>query len=300
MGSSTDGSTAAQSAPETDPDQDRSGGFLSRLFRKAAPLTLNGQTEAQEPVQTSEGHASANLGVGNLLRLRVDDVAIPKTDIVAVPVTISRDELVEVFREHGFSRLPVYNGSMDEAQGVVTLKDFALNCGFDHNEDRFDLAALLRPLLYVPPSMALSVLLQRMQSERLHMALVIDEYGGVDGLVTIEDLLETVVGNIADEHDSEEVDPWVEEAPGVWVIQAQAPLEEVEAAIGLRLRNGEDDQDIDTIGGLAYLRAGHVPAPGEIIVHESGAEFEILESEPRRINKMRLSLPGATSEESGE
>ena len=295
MGSSTDGSTAAQSAPEADPDQDRSGGFLTRFFRKASPSTLqtlSGAADQGASTSASRVTAAGVLGVGNLRQLRVDDVAIPKVDVVAVPITITRDELVEVFREHGFSRLPVYKGTMDHPQGVITLKDFALTYGFGSGNGRFSLRKMLRPLLYAPPSMPLSVLLQKMQSERIHMALVIDEYGGVDGLVTIEDLLETVVGDISDEHDTEESDPWIEERPGVWLVQAMASLDEIESAIGMRLRNDDEDQEIDTVGGLVYLRAGRVPARGEVIPHETGAEFEILEAEPRRIKKLRLRLPG--------
>ncbi len=295
MGSSTDGLTAAQGAqPEADPDQSSAGGLLRRLFRKATPLAapLPSSSNSAENHAAAPGPAALP-GIGNLRRLRVDDVAIPKVDIVAVPLTIGRDELAAVFREHGFSRLPVFNGTLDDPQGVVTLKDLALTHGFGFGagDAGFDLAALLRPLIYVPPSMPLTVLLQKMQSERIHMALVIDEYGGVDGLVTIEDLLETVVGDIADEHDIEEGPALTEEAPGVWMVQAMAELDAVEAATGLRLRNGDEDQDIDTIGGLVYLRAGRVPALGEIIAHESGAEFEIVDAEPRRIRRLRLRLP---------
>ena len=296
MGSSTDGLTAAQGAPEADPDQRRSVGLFARLFRKAAPETQNGEAvfrhAPSQPPMIGQPAPIALPGIGNLRRLRVDDVAVPKVDIVAVPVTIGRDELAEVFREQGFSRLPVYKGSLDHPVGVVTLKDLALTYGFGNN-GRFSLRKLLRPLLYAPPSMPLTVLLQKMQTERMHMALVIDEYGGVDGLVTIEDLLETVVGDISDEHDTEESALWAEEKPGVWLIQAMAPLDEVEAAIGQRLRVSEEDQDIDTLGGLVYLRAGRVPARGEVVPHESGTQIEVVDAEPRRIKRLRLRLPNA-------
>ncbi len=125
------------------------------------------------------------------------------------------------------------------------------------------------------------------------MALVIDEYGGVDGLVTIEDLIETVIGEIDDEHDEEDAKLWVMEKPGVYLAQARAPLEELEAAIGLRLRTDEDDEEIDTLGGLVFLRTGRVPARGELVPHESGAVFEIVDADPRRIKRLRLRLPGA-------
>jgi magnesium and cobalt transporter len=154
--------------------------------------------------------------------MRVDDVAIPKAEIVAVPLDIGKDDLVEVFREHGFSRLPVYKGTLDHPQGLVLLKDLALQHGFGA-AGRFSLKRLLRPILYAPPSMPTGVLLQKMQKDRAHMALVIDEYGGVDGLVTIEDLIETVIGEIEDEHDEDEGALWVEEKPGVILAQSTAP-----------------------------------------------------------------------------
>ncbi|MFN7052472.1 MAG: transporter associated domain-containing protein, partial [Gemmobacter sp.] len=234
-------------------------------------------------------------GLASLRRLRVDDVAIPKVDMVAVPLDITRDELVEVFRQQGFSRLPVYKGTLDHPQGLVLLKDLALQHGFGTG-GRFSLKRMLRPILYAPPSMPLNVLLQKMQKERVHMALVIDEYGGVDGLVTIEDLIETVIGEIEDEHDEAEGTLWKLEQPGIWVIQATAPLDEVEAEIGLKLRTDEDDEDIDTLGGLVFLRTGRVPARGEIVAHESGIEFEVVDADPRRIKRLRLRLPGQVAE----
>jgi magnesium and cobalt transporter len=230
--------------------------------------------------------------MANLRKLRVDDVSVPKVEIVAVPVDIGRDELVEVFREHGFSRLPVYKGTLDHPLGLVLLKDLALQHGFGAS-GRFSLRKMIRPLLYAPPSMPSGVLLQKMQKERVHMALVIDEYGGVDGLVTIEDLIETVIGEIEDEHDEDEGALWKEEKPGVFLAQATAPLEEFEAAIGMPLRTGEDDEDIDTLGGIVFLRTGRVPARGEVVPHESGAEFEVVDADPRRIKRLRVRLPGA-------
>jgi magnesium and cobalt transporter len=127
------------------------------------------------------------------------------------------------------------------------------------------------------------------------MALVIDEYGGVDGLVTIEDLIETVIGEIEDEHDEEEGALWKEEKPGVFVAMATAPLEEIETAIGLKLRHDEDDEEIDTLGGIVFLRTGRVPARGEIVPHESGAEFEVIDADPRRIKRLRIRLPEAVA-----
>jgi len=147
---------------------------------------------------------------------------VPEADIRAVAVSASKDELLKAFRTFGKTRLPVFDGTLDTPVGLVHLKDFALKHGFNGNGEDFDLRAILRPLLYVPPSMPLSVLLQKMQTERIHMALVIDEYGGTDGLVTIEDLLEQVVGEIEDEHDIEEAKLWTKESPESWLARAGA------------------------------------------------------------------------------
>lgn len=296
MGSSIDGSGAAQGAQEETQqtsEEPPQRGFLGRLFGAfSSPDTSEG---SPEPVSSSPTSASQSMpGLGVLRRLRVDDVAIPKAEIIAVPIDIGRDELVEVFREQGFSRLPVYKGTLDHPQGLVLLKDLALQHGFGAS-GRFSLRKILRPLLYAPPSMPIGVLLQKMQRERVHMALVIDEYGGVDGLVTIEDLIETVIGEIEDEHDEAEGALWKEEKPGVFLAQSTAPLEEFEAAIGLRLREDAEDGEIDTLGGLVFLRTGRVPARGEIVPHESGAEFEVVDADPRRIKRLRVRLPGVAA-----
>jgi magnesium and cobalt transporter len=295
MGSSTDGVSAAHDAPSADPAPDRSRGLFRRIFGSRKSPAADPAAQPSSAAPATSAPAVALPGLSNLRRLRVDDVAIPKVDITAVPLTIGRDELAEVFREHGFSRLPVYKGTLDHPQGVVTLKDFALTYGFGTGNGKFSLRKLMRPLLYAPPSMPLTVLLQKMQTERIHMALVIDEYGGVDGLVTIEDLLETVVGDISDEHDTEESALWSEEKPGVWLVQAAASLDEFQVAAGLSLRVSEEDAEIDTVGGLVYLRAGRVPSRGEIVPHESGAEFEVVDAEPRRIKRMRMRLPGVAA-----
>ncbi|AUH66079.1 magnesium/cobalt efflux protein [Paracoccus zhejiangensis] len=231
----------------------------------------------------------------NLRRMRVDDVAIPKVEIVAAPSNISLDDLVEMFREHGFSRIPVFRGTLDSPLGLIHLKDLALKHGFGKG-GRFTLRPMLRPLLYVPPSMPIGVLLQQMQQKRMHMALVIDEYGGVDGLVTIEDLIEQVIGEIEDEHDETEGGLWVSEKPGQWLIQARAPLSDVEAETGLRLGSEDQDEEIDTLGGLIFMMTGRIPLRGEVIGHDSGAEFEVVDADPRRIKRVRLRAPNVAAE----
>ena len=240
--------------------------------------------------EAARGGTAEGRGLHGLRRVRVEEVAITKGEIVGAPLDIGKDERVEVFREHGFSRVPVYKGTLDHPQGLVLLKDLALQHGFGAS-GRFSLKRMLRPILYAPPSMPTGVLLQKMQKERVHMALVIDEYGGVDGLVTIEELIETVIGEIEDENDEEEGARWAEEKPGVILAQSTAPLEEIEAALGIPLRMGEEDEEIDTLGGLVFLRSGRVPARGEVIEHESGVQFEIVDADPRRIKRLRVRVP---------
>ena len=157
----------------------------------------------------------------------------------------------------------------------------------------FDLVSMLRTLLFVPPSMPIGVLLTKMQTERRHMALVIDEYGGVDGLVTIEDLIEQVVGEIADEHDADESQLWIQEKPGCYIVQSRVPLEDFEAEIGRSLTSHEDvdEEEIDTLGGLVFMLSGRVPARGEVVLHPEGPEFEVIDADPRRIKRLRVMLP---------
>lgn len=293
MDSTNDGSSATTRAQgRTEGDEPPTRGFFGRLLDAISPQDTDRRTDGA--AAGGGGGTALHPGLGNLRRMRVDDVAIPKVEIVAVPLDIGKDELVEVFRKHGFSRLPVYKGTLDHPQGLVLLKDLALQHGFGTGA-RFSLKRLLRPVLFAPPSMPAGVLLQKMQRDRVHMALVIDEYGGVDGLVTIEDLIETVIGEIEDEHDEAEGALWKEEKPGVFVVQALTPLEDFEKAIGMRLRTDEDDAEIDTLGGLVFLRTGRVPARGEIVAHESGVEFEVIDADARRIKRLRVRLPGAGS-----
>ena len=292
MGEKTDGATTDSDAPESPDSSSQQRGLLGRLFSAFSP---GGAVEGEGGDQPAPGTTGAQglPGMGNLRRMRVDDVAIPKVEIIAVPVTIKMDDLVAAFRDSGFSRLPVFKGTLDSPLGIIHLKDLALQHAFAETKPRFSLRKMLRPLLYAPPSMPIGVLLQKMQSEHIHMALVIDEYGGVDGLVTIEDLIEQVIGEIEDEHDETEGGLWLQEKPGQWLIQARAPLEDVEAETGLRLASEEDGDDIDTLGGLIFMLTGRVPVRGEVIPHDSGAEFEIVDADPRRIKRVRLRLPQA-------
>jgi len=291
MGDADAGSSGAAQGAH-DPDNKQQRGFLGRIIDALSP---SDSTDIHPAHSDAIGHdvAAAGLppGMLNLRRMRVEDVAVPKAEIVAVPTDIKKDDLVQVFRNSGLSRLPIYKGTLDTPIGLVHLKDLALKHGFNGKGPRFNLRKMARPLLFAPPSMPIGVLLQKMQSERTHMALVIDEYGGVDGLVTIEDLIEQVIGEIEDEHDIAEGEFWVVEKPGCYLAQAKTPLEDFEAEIGMRLTGDADEEEIDTLGGLVFVLTGRVPTRGEIVFHPSGAEFEVIDADPRRVKRLRVRLP---------
>jgi len=293
MGDNIEGSSsAAQGAqPEDQTDTDENNGFFRRVMDIFTPDDYDAQKD------DAAGHADGMPGIGNLRHMAVEDVAIPKAEIVSVAVDTSMDDLVHVFRDSGMTRLPVYEGTLDTPIGMVHLKDFALKHGFNGNGTEFSLREMLRPLLFVPPSMPIGVLLQKMQAERRHMALVIDEYGGVDGLATIEDLIEQVVGEIEDEHDIDEGKYWTEEKPGCYVALAKTPLEEFETEIGQSLTDVDevDEEEIDTIGGLVFMLLGRVPVRGEVIEHPAGPVIEVMEADPRRIKRVRVRLVEAAS-----
>lgn len=287
------GATAGGTDSPDAPQEGQSRSFFSRILDALVP---NDTAEPARAEAHPRGHGPAMPGVVNLRRMKVEDVALPKAEIVAVPVTLTLAELVETFRDTGLTRIPVYDGTLDTPLGLVNLKDFALRHGFrDDTAQAFDLRALLRPILFVPPSMPAATLLQKMQADRIHMALVVDEYGGTDGLVTIEDLLETVVGEIDDEHDEDEGALFHREREGVWVAQAATDLDEFEAAIGVSLTAHEevDEDEVDTLGGLVFMLAGHVPKKGEVVRHPAGHEFEVIEASPRRVKRLRLRLSPA-------
>ncbi len=291
-----DGSSGAAHRAQSDNDTTEpttGNGFFSRVIGALSP------SEAPESPPDSPSPRPQSHGMINLRRMRVEDVAVPKADITAVPDTVTLDELVAVFKDSGLTRLPVFEGTLDTPIGFAHLKDIALNHGFNGGGAAFDVHAQLRPLLFVPPSMTIGVLLTKMQTERRHMALVIDEYGGVDGLVTIEDLIEQVVGEIEDEHDVDEGVLFTLEKTGCYLALAKTPLEEFEAETGLSLTTHADvdEEEIDTLGGLVVMLAGKVPARGEVVPHPDGPEFEVIDADPRRIKRVRVRLYGRDAAE---
>lgn len=215
------------------------------------------------------------------------DICVTRGDIIAVPNIISFDELIRAFADAGHSRLPVYGESLDEVVGMVHIKDVFI-ADFDASRDR-SLAALMRDPLFVPESMGVIELLARMRAERVHLAIVVDEFGGTEGLVTIEDVVEEIVGDIEDEHDEAEAGMLTLLEDGLWEADARIELDELAATVDPRLSSEEDE--VDTLGGLVFLLAGHIPATGECVTHPSGWKLEAVDSDPRRIIRVRLHAP---------
>ena len=223
--------------------------------------------------------------------LSVADVMTPRADITAVELAASFETLVAAFADSEHSRLPVYRETLDDPVGVAHLKDvFKLLAGPTDRRsgDGTLLPRLKRETLYVPASMRAADLLVRMQASRIHMAMVIDEFGGVDGLVTLEDVIEAVVGEIDDEHDEAATIQIVARAGGVFEIDARVSLEDLEGALGRALTTPDMDEDIDTAAGLVSALAGRVPQRGEVIAHPVGLDFEITDADPRRVKRLRL------------
>lgn len=246
--------------------------------------------DAETPITDEE-----RLLLTNILDLRdrtVHDVMVPRVDIIAIEFATSFDQVVDLITAEGHSRLPVYRDSLDNAAGFIHAKDVL---GWRRDPSEFTPAKILRKILFVAPSMQVLELLLEMRVTRAHMALVVDEYGGVDGLVTIEDLVEEIVGEIEDEHDRGEEPEMVRAEGGAYIADARVSIENMEASLG-PVVSEEEREDTDTVGGLVFTLAGRVPIRGELIPHPSGIEFEILEADPRRIRKMRILGGPATDE----
>jgi CBS domain containing-hemolysin-like protein len=232
--------------------------------------------------------------------LRVADVMTPRADVVALELSTPLSEVVQLFLETEHSRMPIYRETLDETIGVVHIKDvFKLIAPTASEPERAPRATWKGPILHrisrevltEPPSMRASDLLVKMRARRIHMAMVIDEYGGVDGLVTLEDLVEAVVGEIDDEHDEAAANAIVTRPGGVLEADARAPLDEVEQRLGAILAPEDGEEEVDTVAGLVVALAGRVPQRGEVIVHPTGYEFEVVDADPRRIRRLRIRPP---------
>lgn len=239
-------------------------------------------------------------------QLRVEDVMVRRANIVAIEESANLAELLTVLAEGGHSRIPVYRDTLDEPLGMVHAKDLmgwviaqglnglgatGMNLGAADLSKTITEAGILRELIFAPPSMSALDLLVRMQNRHIHLALIIDEHGGTDGLVSIEDLLEEVVGNIEDEHDSEDDPLFATDDTGL-IADARAEIADVEAKIG-RVLTTDDDEDVGTLGGLVFTMLGRVPTRGEVVHHPSGLEFEVLDADRRRVKKLKLRFTDA-------
>ncbi len=258
-----------------------------------AELVQEAADAVQEPGKLPELDRQERVLIANVLRLRgttADDVMVPRADIIAMPVDLSLDQALEMIRREGHSRMPVFREQLDEVVGMVHIKDVFAYVG---RAEAFDLAALVRAPLMVAPQVPVLDLLLQMRQARIHLALVVDEYGGIDGLVTIEDLVETITGDIADEHDEEATPLIIERPDGTLDIDARLAVGAFEARVGSMLTEDERAADIDTVGGLVFTLAGRVPSRGEVVTHSSGAEFRIMDADPRRIRRLRARLPAS-------
>jgi CBS domain containing-hemolysin-like protein len=271
-------------------------GLRGLLFGEAEP-SLRDQIEEVieehegEPAEAGDLTPVERQMVRNLLHFgerTVGDVAVPRADMIAIPESASFDELVTQFAEAGHSRLPVYRDSLDSITGMIHIKD-AFGILANGAPKPASIAGLIREPRYVPTSMGVLDLLAEMRATRTHLAIVVDEYSGTEGLVTIEDLVEEIVGEIEDEHDDEPEASLVDLGGGMWDADARTELEDVAAALDPRL--AEVEEDVETLGGLAFVLAGRIPEPGDIVTHPSGWRIEVTETDARHVTRVRLHAP---------
>jgi magnesium and cobalt transporter len=276
------------------------GALRQRLTRRPIDTTLRETLSEAIEEHDPNGPATDDLGdtertmLRNVLAfadLRVDDIAVPRADIIAFDASETFDDLVKLTAEAAHSRMPVYRETMDGIIGMVHVKDvFAYLADLSKARPRIE--QLLRSVLFVPPSMRVMDLLARMRASRVHMAIIVDEYGGTDGLVTIEDLVEQIVGQIEDEHDDAQAKLLHKLSGGLYDADARLRLEDLQDTLKVEfVSDVEDAEDIETVGGLIFYLAGRVPMIGETILHESGYRFEILDGDPRRVTRVRVLPP---------
>ncbi|MFC2252991.1 transporter associated domain-containing protein [Labrys portucalensis] len=337
MSDSNDRSSSQAGTTQDTQHEGLFGRIKSALGLKSAPSIREDLADALENTRAGEDSSFSpeeRAMLKNILGLRgkrVDDVMVPRADIVAVPLDISLGDLLKVFQTAGHSRLPVYNETLDDPRGMVHIRDFvawlasraaiaarrsrkvresetardgeavkpspkeaALALGnITLSTPLSSVKSLTRNVLFVPPSMPPIDLLAKMQATRTQLALVIDEYGGTDGLVSMEDIVEIVLGDIEDEHDEDDGDMIVASGEGIFTADARADLEDVAAAIGLEMHEDEIEADVDTLGGWLVTLAGRVPVRGEIVQGPGQLEFEILDADPRRVKRVRIHTAGS-------
>ena len=307
--------------PVVYPERNDSEGFFARLARalfgwKSGPTRAQFEVvlEAARPGEAGVSPEERTM-IKNILALRgrrIEDVMVPRGDIVAVQQDISLGELVKVFEKAGHSRLVVYNDTLDDPNGMVHIRDLiafmtahatvspekkskrkkprpaGLDLGAINLAMQLSATKIMREILFAPPSMPALDLLAKMQATRIHLALVVDEYGGTDGLVSMEDIVEQIVGEIADEHDEDETPAIIHQPDGSFVADARASLDDVTAAVGVAFNVGDAAEEVDTIGGYLMAQVGRLPMRGELVAGPKGFEIEVLDSDLRRIKKVRI------------
>ncbi|MGB8843319.1 MAG: hemolysin family protein [Aliidongia sp.] len=254
-----------------------------RIFPPEAGSEERGSQTLEEAIERNE-----RLLIENVLRLKdlaAWDVMVPRVDIVAIDVETPFAEVVRRMVEEGHSRLPVYQDDLDHIIGMVHVKDIL---GFVAAGRTTTMAKLLRKVLFVAPSTRILDLLSQMRTERVHMAFVVDEFGGIDGLITIEDLVEEIVGEIEDEHDQTEAIHIMERPDGSLIVDARTPIEELATLLDRKLLPPDMEEEIDTVGGLIFMLAGRVPNRGETIGHPTGLLFDVLDADQRRVRRLRV------------
>ncbi len=272
----------------------------SARLRESLEEVIEESDAENRPLASEE--RSMMLNILNFGELTVADIMVPRADIIGIEVNTSLDDLVRIFRDAQHSRLPVYRESLDNPIGMVHIKDLiglaVPECeGALHPKTIQDIR---RDVLFVPPSMPVVNLLVKMQATRVHLALVIDEYGGTDGLASIEDLVEQIVGDIEDEHDTDEAVEVVPRGDGEFDANARVDLEEIEKLVGFKLADDEQAEEIDTLAGLVFSLVGRVPQRGEIVKHKVGIEFEVLDADPRRLRRLRIRVTKPKGSEKAE
>jgi CBS domain containing-hemolysin-like protein len=301
-------------APSVNTSREQSSSLLERvraLFGLAPASARDDIEDAIEESASEEFTPQERAILKNVLALhdvRVEDVMVPRADVIALSLDTPLSEVLDCFRTAGHSRLPVYDETLDDPRGMIHIRDFVV---FLASDPRFGLmkarhdapsngegqpgldmplsaAQILRPVLYAPPSMPALDLLLKMQASRTHMALVIDEYGGTEGLVSIEDVMESIVGDIEDEHDEDETHGLHQAGDGAWIAEARAPLDTVSEAAGFNFSSLPEAEEVDTIGGLIIAAAGRVPGRGEILRGPGEFEYEVLDADPRRIKRVKI------------
>ena len=289
--------------------QARPKGLFAPLIRLFTPKQQQEPSEAEASLQKDleeviGEHEGSTAAFGEIQReilaklvefgrLRVDDVMVPRADVIAIDVETPFAEALSVFKDAGHSRLPVYRGTLDDPLGMVHIKDMMAVLAEppkpgEEPRPHPGLTHLQRDVLCVPPSMPASDLLVKMQANHIHMALVIDEYGGTDGLLTIEDLVEEIVGEIEDEHDIDTSPHLIQRPDGSYLVDARLEIPEFEEKSGIDLTPDDWEEDVDTLGGLVFSLLGRVPQRGEVIRHPGGAELLVVDADPRRVKRLRV------------